>query len=82
MASFGYPSTGPVEPVAGLDLSRLSVRDGRLAPVTCVSCGCRLERRDDGTWWHFAGGEGHDARGCSVPCIDRPHYDQAGLTRN
>ena len=37
------------------DFAAFSVRDGRLAPVTCVVCGCRLEQRADDTWWHFAG---------------------------
>lgn len=58
-----------------IDFSRYSVRDGRLAPITCVACGCRLEQQAaaDG-WWHYAGAEGRDARGCCVACVGRPHY--------
>lgn len=56
------------------DATAFSVREGRLAPVTCVACGCRLERHDDGTWWHFAGTRDRDARGCIVACAERPHY--------
>jgi hypothetical protein len=51
-----------------------SVRDGRKAPVTCVACGCRLEPHEDGTWWHFAGRDQRDARGCIVGCAEQPHY--------
>lgn len=60
------------------DLTAFSVREGRLAPVTCVACGCRLERRDD-TWWHFAGGGDRDARGCIVACAEQPHYAPGGI---
>jgi hypothetical protein len=56
------------------DLTAFSVREGRLAPVTCVACGCRLERRDDDTWWHFSGRGDRDARGCIVACAEQPHY--------
>ena len=56
------------------DFAAFSVRDGRLAPVTCVACGCRLERRADDTWWHFAGRGDRDARGCIVACAEQPHY--------
>jgi hypothetical protein len=55
------------------DWTAFSVRDGRLAPVTCVACGCRLERRGD-EWWHFGGRGERDARGCIVACAERPHY--------
>jgi hypothetical protein len=61
------------------DLSAFSVRDGRLAPVTCVACGCRLERRDGGTWWHVAGRGNRDARDCIVECAERPHYAPGGI---
>jgi hypothetical protein len=53
-----------------------SVRDGRLAPVTCASCGCRLTRLSDeeaGAWVHFSPIAGRDARGCVVDCADLPH---------
>lgn len=56
------------------DFTAFSVRDGRLAPVTCVVCGCRLEQRADGSWWHFGGHGDRDARGCIVACAERPHY--------
>jgi hypothetical protein len=61
------------------DFSLYSVREGRLAPVTCVSCGCRLERHDDDSWWHFAGRGNRDARGCIVECAERPHYAPGGI---
>jgi hypothetical protein len=61
------------------DFSVFSVRDGRLAPVTCVACGCRLEKRDDDSWWHFAGRGNRDARGCIVDCAERPHYAPGGI---
>jgi hypothetical protein len=56
------------------DYTAFSVRDGRLVPVTCVVCGCRLEQRADGQWWHFSGQGGRDARGCIVACAEQPHY--------
>lgn len=69
-----------VEPITvGRDLTAFSVRDGRLAPVTCVVCGCRLERRGDGSWWHFSGSGERDARGCIVACAERPHYAPGGI---
>jgi hypothetical protein len=57
-----------------------SVRDGQLAPVTCVACGCRLESMSAngaGTWAHFGRLGGRDARGCRVPCVDADH-DRTG----
>ena len=62
-----------------IDFSAYSVRDGRLAPVTCVTCGCRLERHGDGTWWHFDGSGHRDARGCLIDCAERPHYAPEGI---
>jgi len=55
-------------------VTAFSVREGRIAPVTCVVCGCRLAQRDDGTWWHFSGHGNRDARGCIVACAEQPHY--------
>lgn len=67
------------EPIAiARDFTASSVRDGRPAPVTCVACGCRLERRDD-TWWHFSGRGDRDARGCIVACAEQPHYAPGGI---
>ena len=56
-----------------------SVRDGRSAPVTCSSCGCRLQAADEtaATWLHFNPLAGRDARGCRVACADVAH-DAAG----
>lgn len=65
-----YPDSITVE----RDFTAFSVRDGRLAPVTCVACGCRLERRADDTWWHYSGRGDRDARGCIVACAEQPHY--------
>jgi hypothetical protein len=64
-------------------LHAFSVRDGRLAPVTCVACGCRLWERADGAWMHYAGEPGRDARGDIVACVADPHYATAipGLER-
>lgn len=50
--------------------------DTRTGPVTCTSCGCRLERSSaDGiaAWYHFAPMAGRDARGCKVGCADDAH---------
>lgn len=60
------------------DLS--GVRDGRLAPVTCSACGCRLRAAEDSasTWLHFNPLGGRDARGCRVACADLAH-DASGL---
>lgn len=50
--------------------------------VVCDACGCRLTTREshddsgftgDRTWWHFAGRAGHDARGCTVGCVEMAH---------
>jgi hypothetical protein len=50
-------------------------------PVTCASCGCRLEPSSDGrpAWFHFAPIAGRDARGCRVACADSAH-DASGRT--
>ena len=44
-------------------------------PVTCSSCGCRLQHATDGgsAWFHFAPIAGRDARGCRVECADAAH---------
>lgn len=50
----------------------LAVRDGHGAPVTCASCGCRLEATGE-AWYHFNPLGGRDARGCRVACADSAH---------
>ena len=56
----------------------LAVRDGQRAPVTCLACGCRLER--DATamdaWRHFGALGGRDARGCRPACVDLAHDER------
>jgi hypothetical protein len=55
---------------------RSSVRDGQVAPVTCGTCGCRLEpvgpSGEEG-WFHFGRMGGRDARGCRVTCVELEH---------
>jgi hypothetical protein len=52
----------------------VAVRDGQRAPVTCATCGCRLEGAGDGTSFrHFNPLAGRDARGCRVACVDLVH---------
>lgn len=42
--------------------------------VTCERCGCRLTTdADSGSWVHFSGRPGRDARGCRVECAELPH---------
>ena len=46
--------------------------------VVCTACGCRLTTRDTilgagGSWWHFTGRSGRDARGCTVDCVEAAH---------
>jgi hypothetical protein len=53
-----------------------AVRDGRAAPVTCASCGCRLQAVGHAgaeAWFHFSPLAGRDARGCRVDCADAAH---------
>jgi hypothetical protein len=49
-----------------------AVRDGRGAPVTCASCGCRLVASGE-AWFHFSPLGGRDARGCRIACADAAH---------
>ena len=51
---------------------RMAVRDGHGAPVTCASCGCRLEAAGE-AFFHFNPLGGRDARGCRVPCAEAAH---------
>jgi hypothetical protein len=55
--------------------SHISAAGPKAGPVTCASCGCRLERSTDGrqAWFHFAPMAGRDARGCRVSCADSAH---------
>jgi hypothetical protein len=50
----------------------IAVRDGRLVPVTCVACGCRLAPSGD-AFVHFDPIGGRDARGCRIDCADAMH---------
>jgi hypothetical protein len=53
-----------------------AVRDGQVAPVTCIACGCRLEASgtaDEAPWFHFGRLGGRDARGCRPACIEAAH---------
>ena len=63
-----HPSDSELRPGA--------VRDGRLAPVTCAACGCRLTASGTG-FVHFQGFAGRDARGCRIDCAEAMH-DVAG----
>jgi hypothetical protein len=73
----GRPKIHPTDP----ELSRpLAVRDGHGAPVTCATCGCRLQSGIEGNdiaWFHFNPLGGRDARGCRIDCVDSAH-DVAG----
>lgn len=50
-----------------------AVQPAGLSVVTCERCGCRLAAALDGTWHHFRGVPGADARGCRVGCADLAH---------
>jgi hypothetical protein len=50
-----------------------AVRGGRLAPVVCGACGCRLELLDGGRFLHFGRLGGRDARGCRIECAEVEH---------
>ena len=64
-----------IHPTAPLGPSS-AVRDGRSAPVTCASCGCRLQpvgHAGAEAWFHFTPLAGRDARGCRIDCADAAH---------
>ena len=45
-------------------------------PVTCASCGCRLQPvgpSDAAAFFHFGSMGGRDARGCRIDCADLVH---------
>ena len=43
-------------------------------PITCHTCGCRLEQAAPETWRHFASAvPGQDARGDRPACVDADH---------
>ena len=49
-------------------------------PVTCHTCGCRLEEAAPETWRHFPSkSAGQDARGDRPACVDADH-DRFGYT--
>ena len=54
------------------ELRTIAVRDGQLAPVTCIACGCRLAPTADG-FVHYNPIAGRDARGDLVDCADAVH---------
>ncbi len=58
------------------EMHATAVRDGRLAPVTCAACGCRLTPNGE-AFVHFEGFGGRDARGCRIDCAEAMH-DAAG----
>jgi hypothetical protein len=74
MAAFPVPVDGHSASSFAAD-SRSA--EGRTAPITCGACGCRLSASPaaDGSaaWFHFAGVNGRDARGCSVVCASYAH---------
>jgi hypothetical protein len=54
----------------------IAVRDGQLAPVTCVACGCRLEAVESAggvAWFHYGRMAGKDARGDRPGCVEAAH---------
>jgi hypothetical protein len=55
------------------DISRIAGADTHDGPVTCASCGCRLQSSASGGWVHFLPMAGRDARGCQVDCADAVH---------
>ena len=61
-----YPAFEPAPATAsGAQLGRA---------VTCVSCGCRLERAEDlNGYLHFSPRAGRDAAGCVVECAEKLH---------
>ena len=60
------PTPRPAWPIRQADLAT--------GPITCATCGCRLQvDAFEETWRHFAGGTGRDARGCRVECVGLAH---------
>jgi hypothetical protein len=59
-----HPSDPEIRPIA--------VRDGRQAPVTCATCGCRLTAAGH-AFVHFQGFAGRDARGHRIDCASAMH---------
>ena len=53
----------------------------RQGPIVCTTCGCRLVAEERlfadgeaaGSWRHFEGRPGHDARGCRIECAEQVH---------
>lgn len=47
-------------------------------PVTCSTCGCRLQPvgpEGAQAFFHFSGSNGRDARGCRIDCAELVHDD-------
>jgi hypothetical protein len=63
------------------DTSGIQGSEAHNGPVTCQSCGCRLQPAAEGRqgWFHIAPMAGRDARGCEVACADAAH-DSHGRT--
>lgn len=58
------------------DANNIAGAIDRSGPVTCSSCGCRLERASANgvsAWYHFSPMAGRDARGCKIGCADDAH---------
>jgi hypothetical protein len=56
------------------DTSGIADAEAHDGPVTCASCGCRLQSSASGRGWvHFLPMAGSDARGCRVECADAIH---------
>jgi hypothetical protein len=57
----------------GLTAGR-AVRPEGSQVVACERCGCRLTTdAGTGSWVHFSGIPGSDARGCRVECVELAH---------
>jgi len=74
MAAFPIPTDGISASGFRADFRTADVRT---TPVTCAACGCRLSETraadDSVVWYHFAGANGRDARGCSIACSTSAH---------
>jgi len=75
MAAFAYSSSA--DGTSAPSYAFAGRGEFRTGPVVCGACGCRLEERveSDGStaWFHFAGTDGRDARGCAIVCTGFAH---------